>query len=490
MTVGFPPKHSEVITHSNISKEQFMALAMEAIKTLEWTASGVRQNRIIAYKYMSLSSWGEEITIEVEERLATIESKSTGSQLIDWGKNQKNVEEFVDTYTILAKTVPAKSLTKKVKEMQAALPSDVDNASNLTEEDKSSGFLSLFLFHKGYVITPILSYLNILVFIVMAIMGVDLFLPTAESVLKFGANFRPLTLDGEWWRLLTSCFVHFGIFHLLMNLYALLYIGMLLEPLLGSTRFSIAYILTGLTGSITSLYWHEMTVSTGASGAIFGMYGVFLALLTTKFIEEAKRKALLTSIGIFVVYNLMNGLEGNIDNAAHIGGLLGGLFIGYCYYLSLKKPEDSRLKTATISFSIIILVSTTYFVYANTSNDLGLYQKNMEIFGSLETQAIKAIQFSHEPPVDSALVAVKEGGIKKWQEAIILLDKTDRLKLPDVLHQRNEILKRCCDLRIRSYAFLCRVIERKADVNSMEFEMIKSQLTQVMGELKTNTGKH
>jgi rhomboid protease GluP len=487
MAVGFPPKHSEVITHSNISKEQFMALAMEAIKNLEWTASGVRQNRIIAYKSMSLSSWGEEIIIEVEERLATIESKSTGSQLIDWGKNQKNVEEFVDTYTILAKTVPAKLLTKKVKEMQAALPLDFDNVSNLTGEVKSSGFLSLFLFHKGYVITPILSYLNILVFIVMAIMGVDLFLPTAESVLKFGANFRPLTLDGEWWRLLTSCFVHFGIFHLLMNLYALLYIGMLLEPLLGSTRFSIAYILTGLTGSISSLYWHDMTVSAGASGAIFGMYGVFLALLTTKFIEEAKRKALLTSIGIFVVYNLMNGLKGNIDNAAHIGGLFGGLFIGYCYYSSLKKPANLQLKIASLCFVTVILVSSTFIIYATTPNDIAIFRKNLETFSLLEQQAIHGIQFSYEPSTDSALIAIKEHGIQKWNEAIVSLNETDKLKLSKELHKRTQLIKHYCELRIRSYEYLSRVLEGKAQLNSIESNFINNELKNVLQEIKDNT---
>jgi rhomboid protease GluP len=486
MAVGFPPKYSEVILHGNISKEEFIVLTKEAIKTLQWNVGRVGQNRIIAYKSVSMSSWGEEITIDIEQRLATVESKCTGSQLIDWGKNQKNVEEFVDTYTTLAKTMSVESLTEKVKEMQAALPSDVENATDLTEEDKPSGFLSLFLFHKGYVITPILSYLNILIFIIMAIMGVNIFLPTAESVLKFGANFRPLTLDGEWWRLLTSCFVHFGVLHLLMNLYALLYIGMLLEPLLGSTRFSVAYILTGLTGSITSLYWHEMTVSAGASGAIFGMYGVFLALLTTKFIEEAKRKALLTSIGIFVMYNLMNGLKGNIDNAAHIGGLLGGLFIGYCYYLSLKKPEDGRLKIATISFSIFILISTSYFIFANTYNDLGVYQKNMETFASLEAQAIQGIQFSHEPSNDSILVALKERGIREWRQAIVLLDKTDKLQLPQELHKRNQLLIQYCEIRIQSYAFLCRVIEGKADINSSEGQMINNQLKKVIGEIEGN----
>ena len=79
----------------------------------------------------------------------------------------------------------------------------------------------------------------------MAINGVNIMLPDNGSLLNWGANFRPMTLDGQWWRLLTNCFLHIGIFHLLMNMYALLYIGVLLEPLLGRTRFLSAYLLTG-----------------------------------------------------------------------------------------------------------------------------------------------------------------------------------------------------------------------------------------------------
>jgi len=103
-----------------------------------------------------------------------------------------------------------------------------------------------------------------------------------------------------------------------MNMYALLYISLLLEPHLGRTRFLTVYLLTGLTASLASLWWHNLTISAGASGAIFGMYGVFLSMHTTNLIEKSARKALLTSIAVFVGYNILNGLKPNsgIDNAA------------------------------------------------------------------------------------------------------------------------------------------------------------------------------
>ncbi len=72
--------------------------------------------------------------------------------------------------------------------------------------------------------------------------------------------------------------------------------------------------------------------------AFFGLYGVFIALLMTDLIHKDVRKSLLSSMGIFVVYNLVYGLKGGVDNAAHIGGLVSGLLIGFATYLALRKP--------------------------------------------------------------------------------------------------------------------------------------------------------
>jgi rhomboid protease GluP len=218
-----------------------------------------------------------------------------------------------------------------------------------TSRDKIKNVFSVFIPTEGYFFTPIIVNINILVFAAMVISGVHFMLPDNDSLIKWGANFRPVTLDGQWWRLFTSCFLHIGVIHLLMNLYALIYIGLLLEPHLGKTRFVSAYLLAGIGGSVASLYWHDLTISAGASGAIFGMYGVFLAMLTTNLIEKSARKTLLTSIMIFVGYNLLNGLKGGIDNAAHIGGLVTGMIIGYAFYPSLIKPQQLNLKYLTVA---------------------------------------------------------------------------------------------------------------------------------------------
>lgn len=195
---------------------------------------------------------------------------------------------------------------------------------------------------EGYFITPIIIYLNILIFMIMVFAGLGFISFKGQDLLAWGANFRPSTTNGEWWRLLTSTFLHGGLMHLIANMYGLLFVGIFLEPLLGRTIYLTVYLLTGILASCASLWWYDATVSVGASGAIFGLYGLFLALLLTKIFPPDFGKAFLTSTLIFICYNLLMGLTGGIDNAAHIGGLLSGFVVGLILYPTLKKQVENE----------------------------------------------------------------------------------------------------------------------------------------------------
>lgn len=190
---------------------------------------------------------------------------------------------------------------------------------------------------EGFFITPIIIYLNVFVFLVMVIAGLGFISFKAQDLLSWGANYRPTVLNGEWWRLVTNIFLHGGFMHLLANMYGLLFVGIFLEPLLGRTKFLFLYLITGVLASMASLWWHTATVSVGASGAIFGLYGLFLAFIVTKVYPPDFGKAFLTSTLVFVGFNLLMGLTGGIDNAAHIGGLLSGFMAGIALYPGIKE---------------------------------------------------------------------------------------------------------------------------------------------------------
>ena len=227
---------------------------------------------------------------------------------------------------------------------------------------------------KAYRATFILLFINLIVFLLMTITGASIIDPSSISLIEWGADYGPLTLTGDWWRTVTCNFVHIGIFHLLMNMYAFLFIGIMLEQQIGFLRMFAAYLLTGLCSSAASLFMHGDLVSAGASGSIFGLYGIFLAFLCFHHIEKGQRNALLSSILIFVGYNLLDGMKEGSNNAAHIGGLIGGFLLGLAYVAGLRFEKTSTRRMISFGgeagllciflFSFVLLVKNRPDDYA------------------------------------------------------------------------------------------------------------------------------
>ena len=188
----------------------------------------------------------------------------------------------------------------------------------------------LFIPSRRFLATPLLIDFTLLVFGLMVLSGVSATSPTGRQLVLWGSNVSGLTLHGQPWRLLTSVFVHAGLSHLLLNLFSLWLLGLLVEDRVGPLRLLLVYLACGVGGSLASLWWHESGInSVGASGAIFGLYGLLLALLLGKklVLDKSDRRAMLGLVLYLVFSNLLSGLSGNIDNAAHVGGLAMGLFI-------------------------------------------------------------------------------------------------------------------------------------------------------------------
>lgn len=190
-----------------------------------------------------------------------------------------------------------------------------------------------FLIPKGeHFATSVILDVNIVVFLVMMFAGVNIISPKSLELLQWGANRRTETINGDWWRLVTCMFLHGGIMHLVANIYGLIIAALFIEPVLGRRNFFILYFLSGIFASVSSICWYDNTISVGASGAIFGLYGAVLSLLLTNAFPKEGRRIILGLIGFYVVLTLLMGLAGGIDNAAHIGGLLSGAIIGPLLY--------------------------------------------------------------------------------------------------------------------------------------------------------------
>ena len=237
---------------------------------------------------------------------------------------------------------------------------------------------------------------NALVFVLMVASGVSPASPTTNQLLRWGADAGPLTYSGQAWRLLTSCFVHAGLLHIGFNMWAFWGLGLFVEKLLGPTRFLVAYVLAGLGGAIASVWWHPLSVSVGASGAIFGVAGILVAMLRFNKVtgELQYLKAHSRSILVFIGYNLLFGfISPHVDNAAHLGGLVTGVAIGAL--LPRRDPEDqtSSIRTAVI-FALIALALFLMFDYARRVNRKYIPQRAVALVQNLSNEAVRSAAIS------------------------------------------------------------------------------------------------
>ncbi len=177
-----------------------------------------------------------------------------------------------------------------------------------------------------------LLVINSAVFAIMLAAGAGLWHTSNSVQLAWGANFGPATQDGQWWRLLSAMFLHFGVVHLALNMWALWDVGRLVERLYGRPRFLLLYLASGAIGNLLSLAVQgNQAVSGGASGAIFSLYGALLVFLwrERRHVERGEFRWFFAAASAFSLFALFMGqVVPGIDNAAHIGGLLAGALLG------------------------------------------------------------------------------------------------------------------------------------------------------------------
>jgi rhomboid protease GluP len=193
-------------------------------------------------------------------------------------------------------------------------------------------------------ITPVLIGLNVLVFVAMGLAGVGWFEPDPEQMVAWGADFWPLTTGGEWWRLLTSAFLHFGVIHLAMNMWALGSAGVMVEKLYGNVFYLAIYLFGAVASGLAATWWDAGAISAGASGAVFAVYGALLAYLLFQpdSFPKSAAHSLLSSTLVFVGYNVFYGLShAGISNSAHLGGLASGFLLGAI----IGRPLDLTRRT-------------------------------------------------------------------------------------------------------------------------------------------------
>jgi rhomboid protease GluP len=234
---------------------------------------------------------------------------------------------------------------------------------------------SLMLKIEKQPITTTLVGMNVAVFVVMVLMGVSPTQPTVAQLLKWGANWGPLSLGAEPWRMLASNYIHVGIIHIALNMWCLWNLGSLAERVFDPWTYVLIYTACGLAGSLASLWWHPMVTGAGASGAIFGLAGALIAALYLGHLPISRQamRSTLKSLLTFAGYNLFFGaVARGIDNSAHIGGLLAGLALGALLAKHLMQPPEVRDGWRRGVFvAAAVLLFLVFLVVKHASGPLG-----------------------------------------------------------------------------------------------------------------------
>lgn len=258
-----------------------------------------------------------------------------------------NVKD-IDKYDLLNNSFPSLKNSLNIKEKGITLFSKLTQDINKSNEEKAKRNNDIFSIKKPY-ITYALIIINIIIYILGMFFGQD------YMIYNFGLH-PELVQSGQFYRLFTCMFLHGNILHLIFNMYALYIIGIQVENFFSKWKYSLIYIISGIVGGLFSMIFTK-SWSVGASGAIFGLMG---ALLYFGYHHRVYLGTVIKSQIIpVIIINLIIGFASTgIDNAAHIGGLIGGILGSMA--LGVKDKKDT---VDQINGTIITLILLGFLVY-------------------------------------------------------------------------------------------------------------------------------
>jgi len=225
-------------------------------------------------------------------------------------------------------------------------------------------------------VTTAIVGVNVLVFALMTLSGASITLPDTQHLLRWGADWGPLSLTTQPWRMLTSTYVHIGIIHIALNMWCLWNLGALAERIFDRWTYVLTYTACGIAGSVASLWWHPTSIGAGASGAIFGIAGALISALYLGRlpVPPSAIKSTLKSLLSFAGYNLFFGaVVPGISNAAHLGGFIAGLGLAGALAPRLTSSPDEKKSWRQLVFiaASVLLFGLYYFVRRSALQALG-----------------------------------------------------------------------------------------------------------------------
>ena len=400
---------TKTIDAGGLTPGQVLMLAAVSMKDLSWDYYIKDEKNLYARSHMGLLTWGESLHVQVTEEQIIVTCTQPSWKYFRPHQSEENITELLSYIEYNRQILSPEELTQEIDEILLQKPRKLLPSEKIV---------------MGNTIPPATGLIiacNLLYFLLFSFSTASFFEPSVMDIFNWGGNIRLYTFGGDWWRVITSCFLHIGFFHLIGNMFVLFFIGRLLEPVIKRYLFTAVYLCTGIVGSVTSVVEAGNRISAGASGAIFGLYGVFIALLTTKMITGEIKRVLFQSIILFTVYGLFSGMSEGVDNAAHLGGLLSGFVFGYLIYAGYDTGRKQMIALAGIT---LITVVFTVFCLDFFHNDTIRYKEMLQRMQMYEHNALAERTDMKLKTNEEQLTGLTKTARKNWQLFQKTIDST------------------------------------------------------------------
>lgn len=473
MAFGIPAKMERTINFNSLKSDQIMVMSLEVINNLGWHIESFDTNTICAYTKFSYYSIKEKFTLSISDGSITISSRCTYLQAYDFGKNERNINIFVKEFARLNEDISLIELNRLIFKY---------SHSYMVKFEENEDYLQYTI--KSPKVSLSIIGISSLVFIIMAFFGISIIEPNVESLIGWGANFSTKTLNNEYWRLVTSNFIHIGLFHLLVNMAALYFIGKVLESLISKVQFITVFLSSGVLGNLICMYWGHNVINIGSSASIFGLLGLFFGFYTSKHISYKIKRAFEISMVIFVSYNIIFGMQEGISNVANVGGFFGGVLCSYILHISLSTPKSFVLRCLTLLIIAASTLSFSYYTIVCKPKDINVFESNLSKVYKLESEALKVFEGLESKSSKDLMNEIDSIGINNWNESLEILKKNNTLHLPVKAKNKNSLLIKYCNLRLKYYKLMYETVKYNTKENKKKLSQYKSEINEVLDLLK------
>jgi rhomboid protease GluP len=478
MAFGWKTEFEKRLSSEGLSNWEIFAIAQQACNDLDWEYLVADENTFTATTPTNWTLNEEIITIHPAGDEIIFKSKSESIELLEAGRNQKNIEEeLLPAFNKVKSRWSKEGLTEAAATLKNESLKQLSTGSRVESERMTYGF-------RDHEITFSLIAIQLIVFIVMAVKGVNVSNPATADILKWGGAMRTFVTGGEWWRLAAAIFLHVGIANLVANIIALYFIGILVESILGRVKFLIAFLCAGVLANLVTIIWNADVVAAGASGAIFGMYGALLAFGTTRYITRKFPKVWLLTILAYVAFSVFIGYSSDVYNVINYSGLVAGICIGYLFYFFHFKRNVARAGGTRISVEILLATALIAFLYIRNQRDDSIrFEKAVMRLNQIELKAMTQMQRLQNYTDEQATRMLKDTTLPEWQHFQKELTKTDKYRLDDEFNQKRKLLSKYAQLRILQTQLIYQSIKEGTDKYNQNVNSVSDSIDLIIDKL-------